>query len=47
VDFQFLLDFFDRLARNVGGKSLDVIRNKFFEGVGQGGKQFSVLSFQL
>jgi hypothetical protein len=34
VDFEFLLDFFDGLARDVGREALDVFRNEFFEGVG-------------
>ena len=33
VDFEFLLDFFDRLAGNIGREALDVIGDKLFEGV--------------
>jgi hypothetical protein len=34
VNLEILLDFFDRLAGNVGGKTLDVIGDEFFESVG-------------
>ena len=34
VDLEVLLDFFDGLAGNVGGKTLDVIGDEFFESVG-------------
>ena len=33
VDLEFLLDFFDGLAGDVGGEALDVIGDEFFEGV--------------
>ena len=35
VDFELLLDFFDGLARDVGGETLNVIGDELFEGVGQ------------
>jgi hypothetical protein len=40
VDLEVLLNFLNGLAGNVGGKTLDVVRDEFFESVGHGRRRF-------